>query len=167
MKKNIIDEISLLMMGTAGAQVDNISVSDEQMIEKIMTLDDIDLHGAVDGRTLLIHASFYNRKKVVEYLLELGANLQLKDNVGFTALHAAVNSSNREIARLLLSNGADVNEKDSFGNVPMFRATHTDIDIIKLLLEFGADVTIENNFGISPKLKFSAYPDIINLFNEQ
>ena len=166
MKKNIIDNISLLMMRTKETQLNDTDISDEEIIEKIKVLDDINMCGAVDGRTLLIHASFYNRKKVVEHLLESGADLCLKDNVGFTALHAAVSSSNEEISKILLLSGADVNEKDNFGNVPLFRVAPTDINIIKLLLEFGADATIENDYGVSPKLKFSAYSDIINLFSE-
>ncbi len=165
MKMNIIDKISLEMMNTKETQMDNDYITDEQIIEKISQLDDINLCGAVDGRSLLIHAAFYNRKGVAEYLLKSGIDIHLKDKVGFTALHAAVNSSHEEIAKLLLLNGADVNAKDGYGNTALFRASHLNIDIIKLLLEFGADANIENNFGVSSKYMFSAYPEILDLMS--
>lgn len=50
---------------------------------------------------------------------------------------------NKEIAKLLVSSGANVNEKDSFGYTPLILATmNGDSEIVKLLIEKGADINI-------------------------
>ncbi len=165
MKKNIVDNISLEMMHNKETVINSTDIfySDEQLIDKIKLIDDINLKGAVDGRTLLIHSVVYKREKIFDFLLNSGANINLKDNAGFTALHSAVSSSNLVAARILLENGADVNAKDALGNTPLFNASQMDVEMIKLLLDNGADYASKNNFGISPQFVFQAYPEIFNL----
>lgn len=158
MRKNV-DEISLLMMNSVG------DIKDEQIVERINTLSSIDDVGS-DGRSVLIHAVLYNRWSIVEWLINNGANFNLKDKQGITALHAAVISSNYPIVKLLLSRGVFVDSKDAYGNTPLFRAKATDISIIALLLENGADCMSKNNFGITPYDTFLAYPEIIELMNK-
>ena len=166
MKKNIIDAISLKMMDNATHRglSESTIYSDTDIISDISKIPNINEQGLTDGRTLLIHAAAYNRKKIVEYLLKNNAEMQLKDNLGFSALHAAVACSNKEIVELLLSHGAPVNITDNLGNIPLFRASHNDPEIIKLLVDFGSDYNHKNNRYISPYIKFQAYPTILELF---
>jgi ankyrin repeat protein len=83
-----------------------------------------------------------------------------------SALHSAVITDNIEIAKLLLENKANVNIKDSYGNTPLWRASHMNPKIIKLLLDYGADYNIKNNYDVSLLTLFQAYPDIIKLFKK-
>jgi ankyrin repeat protein len=76
--------------------------------------------------------------RVVE-LIDRGADVNKKDNFGYTPLIQAAWRGHTDIATLLIEGGADVNTKDNFGYTALIQATvkgHT--DIIKLLRAHGA-----------------------------
>ncbi len=76
--------------------------------------------------------------RVVE-LIDRGADVNTKDNFGYTPLIQAAWRGHTDIATLLIEGGADVNAKGSDGHTPLLWATvngHT--DIIKLLRTNGA-----------------------------
>jgi ankyrin repeat protein len=55
---------------------------------------------------------------VIEYLVNLGININHQDNDGNTALHWAVIRNEVECIRLLLNLKASANIKNSFGDIP-------------------------------------------------
>ena len=56
-----------------------------------------------------------NNIEAVEYLLENGANANVKNKDGITPLHIAVKEKNYDITARLLDAGADRNTKDIDG----------------------------------------------------
>ena len=58
---------------------------------------------------MLHTALYYNR--MVELLINNGADINIKDKVGKTALGNAVDSRKLQMVRLLIANGAGVNQK--------------------------------------------------------
>ena len=156
-KTNIIDDISIQMLDEMCTK--------EELIEFMNSLPDTNMTGC-DGRSLLIHAAFYNYPWLISELLQRGADIQLADDEGYTPLHAAVDSKYRECITILLENGADVNAKDCWGNVPLNRTEPADIDVIELLLKNGADCTVKNNYGSAPIDVFAAYPEVMKLFKK-
>lgn len=59
------------------------------------------------------------RTKIVQLLLEHGANVDSQDNDGKTPLHAAAYSfTNDNIIRMLLDHGAHIDVQDASGNIP-------------------------------------------------
>jgi len=108
----------------------------------------------------LILASRYSNTgsniETVKLLLENGADVNLKNNDGWTALMSASRYSNTEsnieTVKLLLENGADVNlkDKDNDGWTALMLAsrysnTESNIETVKLLLENGANPFILKN----------------------
>ena len=72
---------------------------------------------------------------------------------GASPLHLAVLTSNKEIARLLIDNGADINikAKDVDAGTPLHWAVYLgDREMAELLVEQGADVNAENKAGYRP-----------------
>ncbi len=72
---------------------------------------------------------------------------------GASALHLAVLKDNREIARVLLNNGADIDirARDTFQGSPLEWAVFFGIkDMAMFLVESGADVNAKNAFGTTP-----------------
>jgi ankyrin repeat protein len=65
--------------------------------------------------TLLISAIRQSDSRKVRALLMQGADPNLKTPAGFRALHLALEQRNREISRILLDYGADVNAMDTEG----------------------------------------------------
>lgn len=55
---------------------------------------------------------------IVKVLIEHGADINARDDTGFTPLHWAVGRNAPETARLLVESGADVNAKTNEGKTP-------------------------------------------------
>ena len=64
------------------------------------------------GNTLLIYATQYNLKSVIELLLLKGADPNIQNKFGNSALHLAYNNDNVFIINLLIEHGADTKLKN-------------------------------------------------------
>ena len=84
---------------------------------------------------------------VVSWLLQNGASHNFT-STGDTALHAAVSGNHLECARLLLQAGANPNQQDVDGCVPMWRVASD--EMLDLLLAHGADPTVGDQCGLKP-----------------
>ncbi len=74
--------------------------------------------------------------------LSKGADINAKDDDGFTPLHWTAIKGHKEIVELLIDNGANVNPKgDEFGMTPLHKAASKGHrEITELLIANGADV---------------------------
>lgn len=71
--------------------------------------------------------------------LELGCELDVPDQEGFTALYAAVGFNMTRVAEWLLDHGADVNRRQRSLATPLFYAAYSNsLDCARLLLHKGA-----------------------------
>jgi len=90
----------------------------------------------------------------VQALLKHNPRLALgKDKTGWTPLHAAAEGNHKDIAELLLANGADVNARDDNGKTPLGAANNGVTSfrgMVELLLASGADVNAKDNYGFTP-----------------
>jgi ankyrin repeat protein len=98
----------------------------------------------------LLYASSNGRTELVAMLLEEGADVNVKDNGGNTALIKASLGGHLEIVARLLEKDANVNARSNAGNTALIWASiqgHT--ETAAMLLENGADVNEENHRGLS------------------
>ncbi len=130
---------------------------------------DVDLKGITDYSPLHSSASL-EQKEDVEFLLSLGANINVKDVNGLTPidytdskdmhdfllskgakienLPAAIVAGNLPMVKDLVAKGADVNPD---GNTPLFYAIKNNQNkIAKYLISAGADINAKNDNGTSP-----------------
>lgn len=64
--------------------------------------DDTDVDAQdLNGMTLLMLAVYYKNKEIVQFLLEKGGRIQLKNNKGKTAIDIAIGSENKDILKIL------------------------------------------------------------------
>jgi len=105
-----------------------------------------------NGRTPLSIACWKCCLSVLETMVENGADPNLKNSDGSTALHAAVSGfhADSSMVEYLIKSGADVNCQDGNGNTPLLtflqNGSHSEI-ILDLLLSNGADVALKNKAG--------------------
>lgn len=83
--------------------------------------------------------------KTIKTLLECGANVNIKYDLGYTLLHCVVIKNLIKIAKLLLDNGGNVNLENKNGMSPLYRAIiFNRDDIIFLFLAY--DAYYKNSF---------------------
>ncbi|KAK7425121.1 general transcription repressor [Neonectria punicea] len=93
-----------------------------------------------DADRALLLAAKNGHLELCSRLLEGGANVQVRDDVGRTSLLYAAEHGHEAIVRLLIQNGADVTAKDLKARTPLSQASKNGQEaIIKLLLQHGAD----------------------------
>ncbi|KAJ5737358.1 uncharacterized protein N7483_002483 [Penicillium malachiteum] len=85
--------------------------------------------------------------EVTKLLLEKGANPELRDEKGNTALALAVKMDSEPWVKLLLKYNADVNSRNDSDETPLALALQfNNYSVIELLISQGADVTAQISF---------------------
>ncbi len=119
---------------------------------------EIDELGA-GGHTALMAAAYYGHKSVVKILLEAGANPNLLSDddglgMGMTALMLTAGSffahNRHSIAKLLLANGADVNQQGLGGKTAIVYAALAGAgyrECVETLITAGADLDLRDERG--------------------
>ncbi len=88
----------------------------------------------------------------VRFLLQRGANPNIRNNEGVTPLQLATRLGFLEGAEELLKKGAQVNVADSQGETPLMAAVHQrNVALVRKLLEEGADPDRNDNSGRSAR----------------
>ncbi len=116
------------------------------------------------GQTALMKAAYSGNKDAARRLLNVGANVNARDNEGKTPLMYTTfrwqykyTGTNKAMAEYLLGAGAEVNARDRYGRTPLMYASGTQaadvVSLIELFISNGADLAIRDNDGQSPLMK--------------
>lgn len=92
----------------------------------------------------------------VDFLIRKGAEVDLVDVKGQTALYVAVVNGHLESAQILLEAGADPNGSRHHRSTPVYHASRVGrADILKALIRYGADVDINHQLTADARPSFS------------
>ncbi|CAG08390.1 unnamed protein product, partial [Tetraodon nigroviridis] len=120
-----------------------------------------------DRRTALHWACSAGHTDIVEFLLDVGAEVNLQDDVSLdqgriplrlvTPLHIAASAGREDIVRALISKGAQLNSVNQNGCTPLHYAASKDrYEIALMLLENGADPNATDRLESTPLHRASA-----------
>uniref|UniRef100_A0AAA9TGR8 Ankyrin repeat and SOCS box protein 1 n=1 Tax=Bos taurus TaxID=9913 RepID=A0AAA9TGR8_BOVIN len=92
----------------------------------------------------------------VDFLIRKGAEVDLVDVKGQTALYVAVVNGHLESAQILLEAGADPNGSRHHRSTPVYHASRVGrADILKALIRYGADVDVNHHLTPDAQPPFS------------
>ena len=114
--------------------------------------------GRYKGLTALMGASVDGHLEIVKYLISTGADVNAKNDDGWTALiFASTTKGHLEIVKYLISKDADINAKRDKGLTALMVASSGKLEIVKALVEGkggllsvfskGADVNAKDDNG--------------------
>ena len=108
-------------------------------------------------KTLLHKAALQHSLEIVEFLIQLGANVNAKAENDCTPLHYAAYKGKIEVVKYLIEHGAQVDMRKKGGATPLhWAAENSKIEVVKYLIDYGAQVNLRNKFGFTP-LHWAAY----------
>ena len=118
-----------------------------------------------DGGGDLLKAIRLGEIEHVRSLIDKKVDLSVRDNRDKTPLMVAAYNNKLQIAKLLIENGAKLEEIDEKGyrrTALLFAASRRHIDIIKLLSEKGADLNAADKLGITAMMLAAKNVDIVS-----
>jgi len=107
--------------------------------------------------------------EVLRFLIGKGMKLNVKDDMGHTPLHYAVENQLNDAVEILLDNGAVVDARTEDGDTPLHIAVKYGFwKIALLLIEHGADVNAKNGKGLTPSAlaEMNNKPMIVEMLKE-
>ena len=103
--------------------------------------------------TPMHHAAGWNSDAdVMQYLVSQGGKVNVKNSAGNPPLYFAVSSNSAKVVKILVSNGAKVNER-IHGTTLLHHAAESKkckVEVLKYLISQGADVNAEDGYGHTP-----------------
>ena len=137
-------------------------ISDPRLIELLSSFGaKLEIDASENGWPSLVYVCRGDRggnPRTVKDLLDQGANVNITNYKGQTALHCAAKAGFVEPVRILLDHGADVNAQDRDGDTPLHTACRSSIkdhdrlqQVVDLLKEAGANLLTKNGKGRTPK----------------
>ncbi len=99
----------------------------------------------------LIRAVEQVRPKLVQLLINAGADLKLSNYSQETALHIATRKTDKHLMQILLKAGANPNARNRSRETPLLIAIkHKNEALIQILLSYKANINLANSFGQTP-----------------
>tara|TARA_Y100001970_G_scaffold36092_1_gene44621 strand:+ start:3997 stop:4641 length:645 start_codon:yes stop_codon:yes gene_type:complete len=89
--------------------------------------------------------------EIVKMMIQFGADKDMKDKDGDSALHYAAQFGHTDVVKLLLDAGAVKEVKNNDGATPLHYAIgENNFDAVKLLLDAGAEMEVKDEDGKTP-----------------
>ena len=102
--------------------------------------------------TPLYFASFYGLYRMTERLLDHGQDVNAEGGPYGAPLNAGCLGGHRDVARVLLDRGAEINRKShDYGLTALHLASESgNVSVVRLLLDRGASIHLQDSYGDSP-----------------
>ncbi|CAG9334163.1 unnamed protein product [Blepharisma stoltei] len=125
--------------------------------------------GDAASKPLMYLAAKKKAKIILEKLIELKFDINIRDEFGRTCVSAATIYGYFDVISYLLENGANINLCDNSGNSPLhYAAKNKYIEIFQFLIQHNADLGKHNNDGKTPLMlaKIQKENEIVQIFEK-
>lgn len=125
-----------------------------------------------DGDTVLKLFAMQGQMEAVKFLAESGANIDVVDNNGWSALMNASENGDLEMVKFLVESGADVNKTNIYGWSALMSASENQhLEVVKFLVVNGTnidavDIDGKSAFDLSDNEAIRQFLDIAKKFAE-
>jgi ankyrin repeat protein len=123
-----------------------------------------------NGDTPLYLACLRCKVAVANFLIDKGANVNARNNSGFTPLHGTNSTWGQDVGLIqrLIAKGADVNARGSRDETPLYWAAQRgNLKVVKLLIDHGADLNCGKAFGTVLHVAINNNKEIAKLLVEK
>ena len=146
------DGVTSLMMAAAGGCPDHQFDFDDYLGALYVLLSaGANINQAAAGQTALMDAVIHDQLESVAALIRYGADVDIQNNAGCSALHFALTNqgaNQNPIIQHLINAGCSTNIQDRNGFSPIMAAVLEDKPtILELLIQSGADINATDNTG--------------------
>lgn len=119
------------------------------MAKSIMEVgSDINHQVNKNQNTNLINACFAGNLEQVNFLLEIGVDINCQNWNGDTAFNKACEQGHLNIAKILLEKGYDIDTKNRYGKTALILSIMTNkMSVTEFLVENGADINLQDEWG--------------------
>lgn len=109
---------------------------------------DVNAASRGDGYNALMLAVVEGHENVWRHLLDAAARVDVKNEMGETAMHIAAGNGNIEAMQALHERGLSIHDKERFGKTPLMEAaTDAPTEVVEWLLKHGADPNVVDKDG--------------------
>jgi len=116
---------------------------------------------ALDGHNFVLAARF-GHENVIVNLLNSGADIELKDELGNTALIVAAAENKQSILQLLIARGANVNAQSNSGATALMNASmYGNLEVVNILLQAGSQIDlkrVDGETGLVGAVQYGHFP---------
>ena len=126
-----------------------------EMLKKMIQIKNININlpiEAGDSKNALHIVARKGDIKKAEFLLQHGADVNIKDGTGQTVLHYAAAKDHAEMVEFFIKQGVEINTKDSHGYTAIHDAASNGATrVVQVLINEFADLNCKNNNGATPR----------------
>ncbi|HSC25117.1 MAG TPA: ankyrin repeat domain-containing protein [Candidatus Babeliales bacterium] len=129
-------------------------------------LDQTIINKKNDKQLTVLHLAihYFAPKKIIEQLLQSGADNTINDAQDNNCLHMAIESNNKEAFSLFVKQPHMINQKNCLGKTSLHQAAaHKRLSFSEELLKNGADIRLKNNNGETALMTASQLGDVSNI----
>lgn len=123
-----------------------------QMIKAFYTNDELNIHVRNYYNDTLLHLAVLERSlKTIDFLIEVGLDVDAINDFKQTPLHYAVYHVYHDVVQLLMDHGAKVDVQNDEGDTPLHLAIEKkNMEMIKRILRGKPNLKLKNELGLTP-----------------
>ena len=127
---------------------------DIQTVKELLNKDPTLIYTKKDGsRYTILHCAVSSGSlELVKFLIDRGANVNVRSDCGYTVLHYAADTGSLKLVKFLIDKGAIVsNVKTDWGDTVLHEAAESgSLELVKFLTDKGLDINNKNVFRETP-----------------